>query len=114
MTECLTLKEKNAKSAGLVAIEQKPPLFLSVSEVSECGESEAYKPFVRVGYISLPGSDNLKPIKILRDTGASQSMILEGVLPLSDETALGSSVLVRGIGMTLFQFPSIKSSSSLL
>ena len=65
VTECLTLKRKNAKSAALVAIERKPPLILSVSEVSECGESEAYKPFVRVGYVSLLGSDNLKPVKIL-------------------------------------------------
>ena len=34
VTECLILKRKNAKSAGLVAIERKPPLSLSVSEVS--------------------------------------------------------------------------------
>jgi hypothetical protein len=32
-------------------------------------------------------------------------MILEGVLPLSGETALGSNVLVCGIGMTFIPVP---------
>ena len=38
-------------------------------------------------------------MRILRDTGASQSFILRDLLPLSEKTATGSSVLVQGIGM---------------
>ncbi|KAK0153807.1 hypothetical protein N1851_004120 [Merluccius polli] len=105
VAECMTLKKKNAKSAGLITAKSKPQQIPSVSWEVECDQSEAYKPFVRIGYVSLPGSVNLTPVRILRDTGASQSMIIEGVLPLSQETALGSSVLVRGIGMTFIPVP---------
>ena len=73
-------------------------------KVNECDQSEGYKPFVHLGYVSLPGS-NKQPVRILRDTGASQSMMLEGILPLLDKTALGSNVLVRGIGMTFIPVP---------
>ena len=59
---------------------------------------------MRLGYVSLTGSSK-HPVRILRDTGASQSMMLEGILPLSDKTALGSSVLVRGICMTFIPVP---------
>ena len=37
------------------------------------------------------------PIKILRDTGATQSLLLEGVLPLSVSTSTGESVIAQGI-----------------
>ena len=59
---------------------------------------------MRMGYVSLPGSDP-KPVRILCDTGASQSVVLEGVLPFSNKTTLGSSVLVCGIGMTFIPVP---------
>ncbi|KAK0145190.1 hypothetical protein N1851_015922 [Merluccius polli] len=105
VTECLSLKRKNAKGTGCIAAKCSLPLTPSVGEVNECDQSEGYKPFVRMGYVSLPGSDDPKPVRILRDTGASQSMVLEGVLPFTNKTALGSSVLVRGIGMTFIPVP---------
>ena len=37
------------------------------------------------------------PIKILRDTGASTSQLVEGVLPLSDQLATGDYVLIHGV-----------------
>lgn len=45
------------------------------------------------------GSGNGVPVSFLRDTGASQSLLLEGILPLSDQTATGAQVLVRGVEM---------------
>lgn len=39
------------------------------------------------------------PVKMLRDTGAAQSFVLDNVLPFSERTALGSSVLVQGVEM---------------
>ena len=43
--------------------------------------------------------DSTKPIriKILRDTGASQSIILADVLPFSEKTYSGTSVLLQGV-----------------
>ena len=37
------------------------------------------------------------PITILRDTGASQSLILAGTLPSSEKTSSGTSVLIQGV-----------------
>lgn len=37
------------------------------------------------------------PFKILRDTGASESFILESTLPFSSASSLGKTVLVQGI-----------------
>ena len=37
------------------------------------------------------------PIKILRDTGASQSLILADTLPFSEKTSSGTSVLIQGV-----------------
>ena len=47
----------------------------------------------------LLGSNDPVPVKILRDTGASESFVLESLLPFPDETDLGNSVLIRGIGL---------------
>ncbi len=45
------------------------------------------------------------PVCILRDTGAAQSFLLEGVLPLISETATGTHVLVRGFEMGFIEVP---------
>ena len=56
------------------------------------------------------------PVRILRDTGAAQSFLLEGVVPLSDNTNTGTQVLVRGIEMGFIEVPlhRIKLSSGLV
>ena len=67
---------------------------------------EDYKPFISDGFISLVGNDTtLQPIKILRDTGASQTLLLEGVLPLSDETSVGASILLKGVELGCVNVP---------
>ena len=48
---------------------------------------QEYKPFLSCGYICLLESKVEKPIVILRNTGANQSLLLEGTLPLSVETS---------------------------
>ena len=58
---------------------------------------EEFKPFVSEGLVSLESSSSQVPIKILRDTGATQSLLLEGVLSLSVSTSTGDSVIAQGI-----------------
>lgn len=58
-----------------------------------------FAPFVMNGFVSLPGCCDKVPVKMLRDTAASQSFIFEGVLPFSDKSAVGSDVPVLGFGM---------------
>ena len=36
-------------------------------------------------------------MKVLRDTGASQSLILESALPFCDKSSVGASVILQGI-----------------
>lgn len=64
-----------------------------------------YLPFITEGFVSMLGSKNLVPVKILRDTGASESFVLESVLPFSAETDSGNSVLIRGIGLNNLSVP---------
>ena len=40
---------------------------------------------------------HLPPIKILKDTGASQSLILADILPFSEKTSSGTNVLIQGV-----------------
>lgn len=47
-------------------------------------------------------------MKMLRDTAASQSFILEGVLPFSNDSAVGSDIPVLGFGMKDIGVPSHK------
>ena len=50
------------------------------------------------GFVSLSGGNcPPTPIKILRDTGASQSLISADILPFSEKTSSGTSVLIQGV-----------------
>lgn len=69
-------KKRNAKPVALVNKFDK-----TLTEMSEASEE------MKV------------PVRILRDTAASQSFILEGVLPFSDESSVGSDIPVVGFGM---------------
>lgn len=50
--------------------------------------------------MSLPDSPaDARPIRILRDTGGSQSLILASALPFSQKTACGYNVILSGVEM---------------
>ena len=56
---------------------------------------DQYKPFISEGYASLQCKNSTKhPIKIFHDNGASQSLLLEDVLPVSSTDA---TVLIQGV-----------------
>ena len=67
---------------------------------------EIYEPFLSDGFVSL-NSDSAQstPIKILRDTGASQFLILADTLPFSEKTSSGTSVLIQGVGFGFVNVP---------
>lgn len=64
-----------------------------------------YAPFIRDGFVSMLGSSEKVAVRILRDTGASESFILGSVLPFSAESNTGSNVLIRGMGLQAFSAP---------
>ena len=77
--------------------------FIQKSEIStdKCKSDfiqEVYEPFLSEGTISLLHDTSItKPIRILRDTGASQSLILADAIPLSEKSHSGKSVLIQGV-----------------
>ena len=56
-----------------------------ISPNTELDYMENYKPFISEGVVSLVGDENSsQKVKILRDTGATQSLMLDSVLPLTE------------------------------
>ena len=51
------------------------------------------------GTVSLVCQFNDTPIIILRDTSATQTLLLENVLRFSEKQFTGDSVLIQGIGL---------------
>ncbi|VDI65208.1 Hypothetical predicted protein [Mytilus galloprovincialis] len=108
-----TVKQEVLKAYELVpeAYRQK---FRSYKNTLECPASQAfkssfcdymeeYKPFMSDGFVSIVDDTLFSLFKILRDTGASQSLLLEGVLPLSEKTSVGASVLLHRCRVRLYR-----------
>ena len=63
---------------------------------------EEYRPFMSVGSVSLVDSISTSvPVKILRDTGATQTLMLKHTLPFGTSSATGKSIVIQGIGVTI-------------
>ena len=59
---------------------------------------EVFEPFLHNGFVSLSSDlSNPTPIRILRDTGSSQSLLLADTLPFSETSFSGSYVLIQGV-----------------
>ncbi len=63
---------------------------------------DTFKPFIFDGSVSLSNNQSnvYIPIKMLRDTGASQSLILTKTLPFSESSYSGKNVLIRSVNST--------------
>ena len=67
---------------------------------------ENYKPFILSGVVSLVGDESSsQKVKVLRDTGATQSIMLDGVLPLTENSFTGANVLISGVEMGVLEVP---------
>ena len=119
ISECIALKRKREKErqerpkpTGLTSLRLKPqssiqdenPIVAKTSETNAV--MEIYEPFLSDGSVSL-NSDfaQSNPIKILRDTGASQSLILADTLPFSEKASSGTSVLIQGVECGFINVP---------
>ena len=101
MSDCWLLKKKREKEATANASSKydrhsspnrtESSIGLAQSEIIR----EKFKPFVSKGFVSLESSSSQVSIKMLRDTGATQSLLLEGVLPLSVSTSTGECYCSR-------------------
>lgn len=109
MNECFALKRRQEGKTTV----QKPKGVGLIGTVAFHAKSNSlkepdnsFKPFIFDGFVSLSGkASDQRPVRILRDTGGSQSFILSSILPLSDESACESSTIVRGIEMGFVPAP---------
>ena len=77
-----------------------------ISPNTESNYMENYKPFISEGVVSLVGDENSsQKVKILRDTGATQSLMLDSVLPLTENSFTGANVLISGVEMGVLEVP---------
>ena len=102
MAECRALERKNAIKASN-ALVVPPDLATPTTQLSS-QRDQCYNPFISKGFVSLSEDGKKIPIDILRDTGATQSLLVDGVLPLSDSTATGT-VQIQGIELRVVKAP---------
>ena len=108
MAECRALEKKNQRllKPDLVVGQQtcssghRPPNHKVDDDVANL-----YAPFLSHGSVSLVGQSAKLSIKMLRDTGATQTLILDSILPFSNESFTGKSVLLQGIELGTVQVP---------
>ena len=64
------------------------------------------KPFISEGVVSLVGNENSsQKVKVLRDTGETQSLMLDSVLPLTENSFTGANELISGVEMGVLEVP---------
>ena len=107
MSKCFKLaqskKDGEVSTNALTVLDRPPQEKVINSKVlpdnHDTKIKEGYLPFVSEGYLSLSGDSTQQPVKVnmLRDTGATQSLLLKGVLPLSEQTAVGANVIISGV-----------------
>ena len=77
-----------------------------ISPNTESDYMENYKPFISEGVVSLVGDENSsQKVKILRDTGSTQSLMLDSVMPLTENSFTGANVLISGVEMGVLEVP---------
>ena len=99
---------RHVKPAALSAPARKAPVVseeLAQSSKYETRDYDGFEAFVSDGFVSLPGSNTKVAVKILRDTGAKDSFVLDSVLGFSPDTDTGNCVLVQGMGLTTLCVP---------
>ena len=65
-----------------------------VRQTVEQAKEKEKNPFISEGYVSLNKGGHVVSIQNLRDTRATQSVLVELILPLSKATATGSQALI--------------------
>ena len=105
MAECWELKQRKTRANPMSMICTKSQNPAPVRQIVKRTKDEEKNPFISEGYVSLNEGVHAVPIWILRDTGATQSLLVEGILPLSEATATGTHVLIQGVELGIVSVP---------
>jgi len=101
MAECQALERKNQKQPKSDLLVKQ--VFTNV-RTNQLNDHVAKSTLLSYLQDQLGQPDDT-PITILRDTGATQRLLLENVLPFSEKSFTGDSVLIQGIGLGTMQVP---------
>lgn len=99
--ECPVLRNK---SGHFSAKNVKPVVFTASASRGKSSVAAGFEAFVSDGFVSL-GKDKMVPVKILRDTGATESFIRASVLPFSERSSTGDCIIVRGVSLVPLSAP---------
>ena len=115
MSDCFKLKQRrqgqnDSKPTGFISKTCNLPSNVNdvrgtILEEKSSSDSvmQSFEPFIHDVFVSLSSDlTNSNPVKILRDTGASQSLLLANTLPFSDVSFTGTNVLIKGVDSTEF------------
>ena len=118
--DCPVLKRKREKKQGGLkptghtslkltphsCVKDQTPVQAKLPEIDSV--MEIYETFLSDGFVSLNNDfAQSTPITILRDAGASQSLILTDTLLFSEKTPSGTSVFIQGVGFVNVLFHKI-------
>ena len=106
VANCYARKSAEHKNGSL----NKPHGFISSrkenNKRTESRIREEYKPFISNGYVHpVDNATKRVEIKILRDTGATQSLMVRDDMPRESETAKGERVILQGVGGNVVSVP---------
>ena len=99
-----------SKTDGTLATE----VFTSCSNIEQVEEKDLidtdlfknFLPFITEGYVSSIDDElSERKIRILRDTGASTSLLLKDTIPISKSTYTGQNIALRGVDMATILVP---------
>lgn len=115
ISDCRILKRKREENNSFqphaftqqIKNDSSPQLFSKVGddENTENACIKNYRPFLSQGFVYSSNPDEAKPVQILRDTGASQTLLLERALKLSESTFTGDFVLLQGVELGVIKVP---------
>lgn len=100
--ECWKLQSELGRESG-----SKPVGLVSLGSVSEVrdndGTLDRFQGFISEGSVLVNGKQS--PVVVLRDTGASQSLLVDSVVDLDDATSCNAYVLIQGVGGKFMPVP---------
>lgn len=102
--ECASKKKANTE--GVVQCVNTPRTEISTNISKHLGElgvskgvQECFTPFISSGFVSKAGSEGIEyPVKVLRDTAASHSLLLRSSYPQIEDCFTGDSTVIDGVG----------------
>jgi len=103
MAEYRALEKKNVTKKPNALVILQDPMSPAVQSASS---GDQYNPCISKdhSFVSLSEHGEKVPIDILRDTGVTQSLLVDDILPLSDSTATGT-VQIQGIDLGIVSAP---------